>query len=336
MRKQCIGFKAGRGVIMKRKITMVSFLILILLIIPACANNEKETEDENTVVLGKYKGIEVSVAEPKTITQEDVEEEIQRILNDSQTLEGITEKAVEEGDLVNIDYEGYLEAEAIPESNITDYNVLVGSGIFFDGAEAQLIGALPGETKEIEVTFPEEYPDSNLAGKTAVYKVTINSIQIDKVPELTDEFVKGISDCETVAEFRQEIFNMLKAAAESTVENNKVSDIWNQVMENAEITSYPEDRIEEVIAEYKAFDEEAAAEAYAKEVVGRQMVVAAIAKEEGLDTEQITDEEIERCAADNGYDSVEAYQEDYTEEEIRQEVLYNRVLDFVVVAAKIM
>lgn len=107
---------------------------------------------------------------------------------------------------------------------------MVGSGIFFDGAEAQLIGALPGETKEIEVTFPEEYPDSNLAGKTAVYKVTINSIQIDKVPELTDEFVKGISDCETV----------------------------------------------------------------------------------------------------------EAYQEDYTEDEIRQEVLYNRVLDFVVAAAKIM
>lgn len=346
---------------MKRKITIAGFLMLIILLIPACADKEKENKDNkdnNHVVLGKYKGIEVSVVRPETITEADVEEEIRRILNDSQGLEGVTEKAVEEGDLVNIDYEGYLEGEAIPESSIADYNVLIGSGIFFDGAESQLIGALPGETKEINVTFPEEYPDPDLAGQTAVYKVTINSIQIDEVPELTDEFVRSISDCETVADFRQEVFDMLEAAAESTVENDKVNDIWSQVMKNAEITDYPEDVIKEVIADYKAIDEELAelydtpfeeyintylgytieayeerARHYAEEVVGGQMVVAEIAKAEGLNADQITDAEMELCAANNGYDSIEAYQEDYAEEEIRQEVLYYRVIDFVTAAA---
>lgn len=212
---------------MKKKGIIAGFIMLILLAIPACSDKEKETGEESAVVLGEYKGIEVSAVEPETITEDDVEEEISRILNDSQTLEGDTEKAVAEGDLVNIDYEGYLDGEAIPEGSITDYNVLIGSGIFFDGAESQLIGAMPGETREIDVTFPEEYPDSALAGKTAVYQVTINSVQVEEVPELSDEFVKSISDCATVAEFRQEVFDMLTAAAESTAENSKVNEVWS-------------------------------------------------------------------------------------------------------------
>lgn len=117
--------------------------------------------------------------------------------------------------------------------------------------------------------------------------------------------------------------------------------------------------MEAVIAEYKALDEESAklygleleayvntyleytmeeyeeaVREYAEEVVGSQLIVAAIAKAEGLDAEQVTDTEIERCAADNGYDSADSYKEDYSEEEIRQEVLYNRVTDFVVAAAE--
>jgi len=314
---------------MKRKLVATYFLVLILLVVSACTGKDKDA-----VVLGQYKGIEVNAAEPETITDEDVDAEIARILNDSQALVGITEKAVAEGDLVNIDYEGYLDGEVISESSIADYNVLIGSGVFFDGAESQLIGALPGETREINVTFPQGYPDASLVGKTAVYKVTVNSIQVDEIPELTDEFVRSISDSETVEAFRQELFDMLTKAAESKAEVDKIDAVWSQVMDNAQIISYPENQLEKIVADYEALGEEEARE-YAKEVTGLMLVVTAIANEEGLSGEEISDEEMMRCAKNNGYDSVEAYQEDYIEEEIRQEVLYYRVTDFIVSAAKV-
>lgn len=92
-----------------------------------------------------------------------------------------------------------------PGSAVADYNILIGSGVFFDGAEKELIGVLPGETKEISVVFPEGYPQAELSGKSAVYKVTVNYIDETQQAALTDEFVASISDSQTVDAFRQEV-----------------------------------------------------------------------------------------------------------------------------------
>ena len=132
---------------------------------------------------------------------------------------------------------GYMDNEEIPDSSVEDYNMLIGSGIFFNGAESELIGVMPGETVDISVTYPEGYPQADLVGKSAVYKVTVNYIVQEEQAQLTDEFVASISDCETVDEYRQMIRDNLEASRENEREMNRRNAVWDQVLET--LRSFP-------------------------------------------------------------------------------------------------
>ena len=116
--------------------------------------------------------------------------------------------------------------------------MLIGSGIFFNGAESELIGVMPGETVDISVTYPEGYPQADLVGKSAVYKVTVNYIVQEEQAQLTDEFVASISDCRAVDEYRQMIRDNLEASRENEREMNRRNAVWDQVLENAQVISY--------------------------------------------------------------------------------------------------
>ena len=141
--------------------------------------------------LGEYKGLEVTKLSTE-VTDEEVEEQIQAELAKKAELEIKEDGAVEDGDTAVIDFEGFLGEEAFEGGKGEDYALEIGSGSFIPGFEEQLVGAATGETKDVIVTFPEEYHAAELAGKEAKFVVTVKEIKTKVLPELNDEFAKEI------------------------------------------------------------------------------------------------------------------------------------------------
>jgi len=138
------------------------------------------------VTLGEYKGIEVTETTP-TVTDDYVQSYIDYALQSNMVTTEVTDRAVQTGDFANIDYEGKIDGVAFEGGTDKGYDLEIGSGSFIDGFEDGLIGAEIGETRDVTVTFPESYPNAEVAGKEAVFTVTVNSIHTESLPELTDE-----------------------------------------------------------------------------------------------------------------------------------------------------
>ena len=149
------------------------------------------------VTLGQYKGIEVEKEDTSA-----TEEEIQAALNKEQESNSRTitveDRAVQDGDMTVIDFEGFADGTAFEGGKGTDYPLTIGSGAFIPGFEEQLIGAEIGKEVEVNVTFPEEYHAKDLAGKPAVFKCTVKEIKVKELPELDDEFAKDVSEFDTL------------------------------------------------------------------------------------------------------------------------------------------
>ncbi|MDO5037440.1 MAG: trigger factor [Tissierellia bacterium] len=156
------------------------------------------------VELLKYKGLEIEeVSEEVSEELIDAEIENQRQMNARQV--NIDNRPVEEGDLVNIDYEGKLDGVAFEGGTAQDQDLEIGSGTFIPGFEEKVIGHEIGETFDIDVTFPEEYHAEDLKGQDVVFTVTINEISVKELPEVDDEFIKDISEFDTVEEYKADL-----------------------------------------------------------------------------------------------------------------------------------
>ncbi|MCI9439868.1 MAG: trigger factor [Ruminococcus sp.] len=186
------------------------------------------------VTLGEYKGLKVDKISVE-VTAEDVEAEIQRERERNGRTVEVTGRAVQDKDMVTLDFEGFVDGEAFEGGKGTDYSLTIGSGSFIPGFEEQLIGAEIDKEMEVNVTFPEEYHAKELAGKPAVFKCTIKTIKERELPELDDEFASEVSECETLEEYRAEVEKKLvdrkNAAAREQVEDQSVE----QAAENAEM-----------------------------------------------------------------------------------------------------
>ena len=156
------------------------------------------------VTLGEYKGVEVEVS-PVEVTEEEVAGELRKEQeNNSRTID-VDDRAVEQGDMITLDFEGFVDGEAFEGGKGTDYPLTIGSNSFIPGFEDQLVGAQIGEEKEVNVTFPENYHANDLAGKPAVFKCTVKSIKVKELPELDDEFAKDVSEFDTLKELKESI-----------------------------------------------------------------------------------------------------------------------------------
>lgn len=185
--------------------------------------------------LGEYKGLEVTKLSTE-VTDEEVEEKIQAQLARKAELEIKEDGAVEEGDTAVIDFEGFLGEEAFEGGKGEDYALEIGSGSFIPGFEEQLVGVKAGESKDVVVTFPEEYHATELAGKEATFKVTVKEIKTKVLPELNDEFAKEIDpEVESVealrAKIKEQTAEQKKAEAEGTLRDELVE----KAAENAEM-----------------------------------------------------------------------------------------------------
>ncbi|MBQ2745222.1 MAG: trigger factor [Lachnospiraceae bacterium] len=186
------------------------------------------------VELGKYTGIEVEVAAPE-VKDEDVEAELKKVQEEQARTIPVEDRAVADGDMTTIDFEGFIDGVPFEGGKGTDYPLTIGSHSFIDTFEEQLIGKNIGEEVEVNVTFPEEYHAEELKGKPAMFKVTVKEIKVKELPELDDDFAQDVSDFDTLAEYKEDIKKKLTEKAEAAAKNEKEEKVIDAIIADAKM-----------------------------------------------------------------------------------------------------
>lgn len=190
---------------------------------------------EPEVKLGDYKGLEIEKQDSE-LTDQDLQDEIDYSLGHLADMVVKEDGAVEEGDTVNIDFDGYVDGEQFEGGQADGYDLEIGSGSFIPGFEDQLVGVKTGEEKDVVVTFPEEYHAEELAGKEATFKTKVNEIKYKEVPELTDEIANELdSDANSVDEYKENLRKRLSEQKAQDAENVEKEEAINKATENTTI-----------------------------------------------------------------------------------------------------
>lgn len=176
----------------------------------------EKIDDEGVVIVAKvwtkptaivtgYKGLEAE-KQATVVTDDDITREIDQARRSNSRMLQVTDRAAENGDIAVIDFEGFVDGVAFDGGKAEKYNLTLGSGSFIPGFEDQIVGKNIGDKFDVNVTFPEEYGQKELAGKPAVFKIVLHELKKNEIPELDDEFVKEVSEkCNTVDEYKEEI-----------------------------------------------------------------------------------------------------------------------------------
>ena len=197
------------------------------------------------VTLGEYKGVEVK-REHTLVTEDEVNAEIEKERNKQAAEVSVDNRAVAEGDTVNLDYSGSVDGVKFAGGTAEAQTLKIGSHTFIPGFEEQMVGMNIGEEKDLEVTFPEEYHAKELAGKKAVFHVKVNGITETQLPALDDDFAKDISEFDTLDEYKADVRAKLEAQAAERDNNAFTNAVIEKVMENATV-EIPEAMVERQI-----------------------------------------------------------------------------------------
>lgn len=312
------------------------------------------------VVLGQYKGVEVEKVNI-IVTEDDVEKEIEKVAEKSARLITVEDRGIQKGDIADIDFEGFIDGVPFEGGKASGYRLEIGSGNFIEGFEDQLIGAVPGDDVDVNVTFPEDYSNEELAGKAALFKVIINDVKIKELPVIDDEFAKDVSEFDTLEEYKEDIRKKLKESAEHKAKHETEDKVISKVCENAEV-EIPDvmiqNHIDNLVKDFDArlryqgldlekylnimglgyidfrsqFEERAAAE------VKTQLVLDAVCKAENVSvTEEEFEEEINKIA-ENYKSDVEEFKKHLKNndiEYIKDTIKIRKTIELLVENAKI-
>ncbi|MEI6286417.1 MAG: trigger factor [Bacillota bacterium] len=312
-------------------------------------------------VLGEYKNVKVEV-ETKEITEAAIDAYIENIRNRfGNMIVCEPETEVKKGDTVVIDFEGFVDGIAFPGGEGKSYPLEIGSNSFIPGFEEQIIGAKAGDVRDVTVVFPEEYHAEELAGKAAVFKVTVHDVKRKELPEINDEFAKDASDFETIAEFREDVRRILSENAKTAAEREFDSAVLKIVLANSQVEipqEMIEDKTEEMMhdfsrriegqgikieqyLEYTGSNLEALKAQYtegAAETLKYELTMEAIAKLENIEVSDLEmGEELEKIAAQHKMtaDKTAALlRKNGRFEEVRESILFKKARDFVLTSAK--
>lgn len=269
------------------------------------------------VTLGEYKGVAVEKNVEK-VTDEAVDARIQNDVERASTTQDVTDRAVENGDIVNLDYAGSVDGVAFEGGTAQGQSLTIGSGMFIPGFEEQMVGMNIGEERDLSVKFPEQYHADNLAGKDAVFHVKVNGIQTKVRPELDDDFAADVSEFDTFEAYKANIVADLEKNAADRAEANLEDALVQKVVDAAdcdipdamiqdEITTmlrememrmiYQGIRFEDYL-KYTGQTLDQVRENYKPEAANRvktQLVLEAVAKAENIVP---TDEDVDEAIAD--------------------------------------
>lgn len=339
----------------------VCFLSLLL---TACGSKEylKDIKVQKYVTLGTYTGIEAAVAK-----MEVPEGTVERYISDNflapkAEKKPVTDRAVQKGDVANIDFVGYQDGVAFEGGTGTVFDLTIGSGQFIDGFEEGLIGAEAGDTRSLNLTFPDPYSNNpDLAGKPVVFEVTVNSIQESVMPELTDELVKELNEegynvggAQTAQELTEWVNNLYEQSVESTYENEVETALASTIMESSTFKDPPEEMVErftqsiensmnaraaslgmtlaQYMQLYQGLDEagyRAAFDEQGKRMTKQYIMYQAIADKEGLmPTEEEIAGEISALMTIYGYASEEELEKSVDLESLKEDLMRKKVVAF--------
>ena len=186
------------------------------------------------VELGDYNAISVKKVTYRT-TQKEIESEIKKVQEQNARIVPVEDRAVKAGDLTVIDFEGFTDGVAFEGGKGTDYSLEIGSGAFFPGFEDQLIGAEIGKEVEVNVTFPKDYHSEDLKGKKALFKVTVKEIKEKQLPEINDDFVKDVSEFDTLDDYKKDIKEKLAKANEQKGRQETENNVLDEVLKVATV-----------------------------------------------------------------------------------------------------
>ncbi|MDD5999034.1 MAG: trigger factor [Lachnospiraceae bacterium] len=237
----------------KQRVGAIVLAGMMMLSMTGCGNSKAKAYSKY-VTLGDYKGIEYTktVAE---VTEDDIQSKLDSFVDGLAETNEVTDRAVEDGDIVNIDYVGTMDGEEFDGGSATGQDLTIGSNSFIDGFETGLIGHNVGDEVSLDLQFPDPYPNNtDLAGKDVNFKVTINKISVKTTPELTDQLVKDNTDYDTIDAYKESIKEDLKKTNETNAEKQAKSDIFDKVVSNCKISGYDEDEVKDLVdEEFKSF-----------------------------------------------------------------------------------
>lgn len=272
-----------------------------------------------------YKGVEIEAISTE-VTDEDIDNELKARAKRNARMVAV-ERPAQEGDTVLIDYEGWVGDNQFEGGTAERQPLKLGSGTFIPGFEEQLVGVSTGEDKDVKVTFPEEYHAEDLAGKEAVFKCKVHEIKEEEIPEINDEFVKDISEFDTLDEFKADIKEELAKTKAARAENSMKNSVLAKVFEANDIEVpdvMVESEVDNMMSEFdqqlrsqgldlntymqylgkepKDFREELKEEAHKK--VKTRMIVTAVADQEKFEvTDEEIDQELENIAKQYGFEA---------------------------------
>lgn len=308
------------------------------------------------VKLGDYKGIELEKID-YTVTDEMVDAQLKNHQETNARIINVDDRKVEEGDILTIDFEGYSDGEQFPGGTAEGHELEIGSNSFIPGFEEQLVGKEKGEEVEVNVTFPEEYHEESLAGKEAMFKVTIHDIKVKELPELDDEFVKDISEFDTLDEFKADIREKLEKEMKDQEKIETENRLVEKLVEISEV-DIPQGMIESQIDdEVRQFDfrmrnQGLELEQYleltgmtiesireqlepvAKQRVNADLVLEALGKAEEIEvSEEDLDKELEKLAEQYQAEDKEAFITDMKKgdlEFLKSGIINSKVIDLLI------
>jgi len=354
---------------MKKCYYGLAALILTVPLLAGCAGSDAKAGEElsdteamiasaldfkakDYVKLGEYKNLTVEYPLPY-VSEEDVQMYVTDLVDENTEYNEVN-RAAANGDMVNIDFEGTIDGEAFEGGSAEDYEFILGNGEFLEDFESNIIGQAAGGTVTFQSKFPDDYYEE-VAGKTAEFTVTVNSVCEVVVPEYTDGLVAKSTEYSDMKEYEQAIREELMIEAQGESEEEAKANAIAAAVDNAQIDGYPQtlydycyyDTIsiyksyaglygmeyEDFKAEYMDDDE---VEQIVMETVNEILVCQAIAKKEGLEITKSNYEKLaEEVALDYGYETLEEFQTDYNETEIKIILLQERVGDFLYESAEL-
>lgn len=311
---------------MKKKVYLMILTVCIAFAGTACGTKEKAAEEtkiseekteekEDTkksgegtrlvsvkdidkyITIGQYKGLSLEKV-VETITDTEVEGSISQDL--AMTKEEVKDGVVEEGDTVVVNYVGTENGKEFNGGSAENQEITIGSGGYIPGFEDGILGMKKGETKDVPLTFPEDYIEPSMAGKDVVFKITLQSFK--RAPELNDDWVAKNTDFKTVEEYKEDKKKLLQESAEKMAESVLYQTAWNQVYESSDVKEYPEKDVKEAYAEF-----ETQIKSYAKQ--------GGMELEDYLESQQVSQEAFEsQC-------------QEYAEARVKQNLILQGIMD---------
>ena len=348
----------GSGVV----IAIVAVIAIILVFVNNKQSKEYNYDLSKYVKVGNYKGLEYA-SQKASVTDEEVDVEIQRRLQKAAKTENSKTGKVENGDTINISFVGKIDGKEFEGGSSESTDITVGTTQMIDGFVEGLIGKNVGESVILNLKFPDDYGKTDLQGKAVEFKVTINSKKKISVPKLNKEFVKKNSKYKTVKEYKEGVKKELLNQKQKSIDSTVKQELWSRIINKSKAKKYPEKELNEAMSQANKLEESYKAQAqnygmewetylktvmrtdkkgfeklkqeYAKNIVFNRMVMYSIARSENISlSNREYKKEILKILEDNGYDEesfkkafgkdIETYAD---EQNWRQKILFDKVLD---------